>query len=115
MWSVTSAGVFALYCSVFCVVKFEQICQMFHIRLMIPEHEDVFLPIDVDLPLYITAVDQCVLLADVLRVRVEQISSTLSFYAKFSHQLLFSSATVIMVTLFLIFSKIIFRSKIYSQ
>jgi len=44
--------------SVCCVVKFEQICQMFHIRLVIPDHEDIYLPTDVDLPLYITAVDE---------------------------------------------------------
>jgi len=42
----------------FCVFKFEQICQLFYIRLLIPDHEDVFLPTDVDLPLYITVIDQ---------------------------------------------------------
>jgi len=41
-----------------CVVKFEQIRQMFFIRLVIPDHEDVFLPTDVDLPLYVAAVDE---------------------------------------------------------
>jgi len=41
-----------------CVVKFEQISEMFNILLVIPDYEDVYLPTDVDLPLYITAVDQ---------------------------------------------------------
>jgi len=39
-------------------VQFEQICHMFHIRLVIPDQEDVYLPTDVDLPLCITAVDE---------------------------------------------------------
>jgi len=41
-----------------CIVKFEQISQLFHIRLLVPYHEDVYLPTDVDLPLCITAVDE---------------------------------------------------------
>jgi len=46
------------HCDAWCVIKFEQIRQMFHIRVVMPGQEDIYLPTDVDLPLYITAVDE---------------------------------------------------------